>query len=188
MASDDDFWMVKLLTKTSPKAKAASFVVVMALAVAAVATLVMVGCSATTTSESSSSPATAMPEVSDPTATGTQLVDGFLSTLKGAKTDTAALSAILAPDFQLVRADGTREDKESYLANPAEVFKYEIKNLRAVADTAGGAATLTVSFDVAIDEVINGQSITTTSPRLGAFEWSNGEWLLLSWANFNPTS
>ena len=188
MDDGDRLLSVRCMSKVPLRSKPTHSIVVMALAVATVATLVMVGCSATVTSESSSSPATAMPEVSNPTATGTQLVDQFLSTLKGAKTDTAALSAILAPDFQLVRADGTREDKESYLANPAEVFKYEIKNLRAVADTAGGAATLTVSFDVAIDEVINGQSITTTSPTLGAFEWSNGERLLVSWANFNPIS
>ena len=186
VASDDDLWIVKLIAKMSPMAKTTSFVVVMA--VAAIMALVMVGCSITSTSESPPSAATVAPDVSDPTATGTQLVDRFLSTLKGSTTDTAALSAILAPDFQLVRADGTRANKDSYLADPAEVFNYEIKNLRAVADTFGGAATLTVSFDVAIDEVINGQSITTTSPRLGAFVWSDGEWLLVSWANFNPTS
>lgn len=73
-----------------------------------------------------------------------------------------ALSAILAPDYQLVRNDASRATKDEYLAAPATVNEYSIANVKGT--TTGN--TLVVSFDLTIDEIIDGQTISS-GPRRG---------------------
>lgn len=155
---------------------------------ASVVLLTVIVLAACTSSGSAGSPSAEPSGISEAAVTGQQLVDRFLGMLKGPDTDTEALSEILAPNFQLVRADDTRETKESYLANPAQVNEYSLANLNAVVANLGTAPTLTVSFDISIDEVINDEHIKTTAPRLGTFQWDGQDWVLVSWANFNPVA
>ena len=150
------------------------------LVLAAMAVLVLAACSTTTTVEAPADAPSPPPAVPDPDAKGQELAERYLDTLKGADTDTDALDALLAPDYQLVRSDGTRATKEEYLAEPATVDTYAINNVKG---TATGN-TLVVSFDLTIEEEINGQQISETAPRLGSFVWDGEDWLLLSWANF----
>ena len=149
--------------------------------VAVMAVLMVSACSTTTTVQAPADYAPPPPPaVADPDAKGQELAERYLDTLKGPDTDTEALDALLAPDYQLVRNDGTRATKEEYLAEPATVDSYSIANVKG---TSTGN-TLVVSFDLTIEEEINGQQIAETAPRLGSFVWDGEDWLLLSWANF----
>lgn len=120
------------------------------------------------------------PEVADPARLGQEQVDRFFGTLKGADTDTALLDSILAENFQIVRSDGSRATKAQYLANPASVDTYEIADLSATLE----GPTLVVSFDVEVNEVIDGRQVVSTAPRLGVFVWDGTDWRLAAWTNF----
>lgn len=122
--------------------------------------------------------------VEDPEALGEQLVREWLDLLKGAETDLEALEHFLAPNFQIQRDDGSRANREQYLAEPATVNAYAIRNL--LAEVAGGeqGASLTVTFELEVDVIISGERHATTAPRIGTFIWAEDHWALLSWGNF----
>lgn len=117
-------------------------------------------------------------------AWGRHLVVEFLTILQ--KDDPVpALTTFLDPAFQIQRANGTREDKASYLANPAKLGAFEPSGYRV---TRNGTA-LVVSFRTANIETIDGvQYKRTPAPRIATFWFNRGAWTLLSYANFNAPS
>lgn len=125
--------------------------------------------------------AAAAPVLDDPTAEGVALIDGYMSILGLPADDKAAgLDGLLAPGFQVVRANGDRQDRAEYLASPPTVETYAISDARATQDDD----LLVVSYLFEASEVLDGVEQTTTAPRLSVFRWSGGEWLLAAHANF----
>lgn len=122
------------------------------------------------------------PRLADPARTGRALATEFLTVLQ--RGDAKGLATILAPNFQLARADGTHADRSQYLANPAKVSTFVISDdLTARQD----GRTLTVRWGVLISEQINGETYTNVeAPRLTSFVWRQGRWQMISHANFNP--
>lgn len=125
---------------------------------------------------------TRAPRLADPARTGRALATEFLTVLQ--RGDARGLAAILAPNFQLARADGTHADRAQYLANPAKVSSFVISDdLTARQD----GRTLTVRWGVLISEQIDGEDFTNVeAPRLTSFVWRQGRWQMISHANFNP--
>ncbi len=96
-----------------------------------------------------------------------------------------ALTTFLDPAFQIQRANGTREDKASYLASPAHFGDFDVSGYRV---TRNGTVIVT-SFRVAAKETIDGVVYRQTpAPRIATFWFDKGAWTLLSYANFNAPS
>lgn len=115
-------------------------------------------------------------------AQGAALVEEFLRILTEPDADKQmALTDFLAPEFQIVRANGTSMDQAEYVENPATVFDVEISDVHAT--KAGGV--LVVSYTLSVFEVLEGLEQTTVAPRLSVFHQNDdGQWQLSAHANF----
>lgn len=98
------------------------------------------------------------------------------------KRDTAALDAVLAPEFQLMRADGTSFDKAAYIASTLPVFE----TAPTIDDlvVTGTADLFVARFLVTAKQTRDGGTVQTTAPRLGVFRKDGEKYLLLAYANF----
>lgn len=119
------------------------------------------------------------PSLDDPTAEATQLLDRYFTAL--AEKDTQALDEILAPEFQVVRANGTVQDKAAYLADTPDVGDFSLDQVRATV----GEDELVVSYQLTVTETVEGAAQPTgPAPRLTVFDWRDGSWRLVAHANF----
>jgi hypothetical protein len=134
--------------------------------------------------QSAASPAASSPGVAssqDPVALGTQLATRFLTILgEPDAAKTADLQAFLAPEFQIVRANGDRLGRAAYIAAPATVHQFTVTD---VAATAAGDL-IVVSYLLSTTETINGAEQTTTAPRLSVFRLVDGSWQMSAHSNF----
>ena len=154
--------------RTRTSARLAAFVITVAIALAACG------------SDNQSS----APRLDDPAATAKSLVTNWLEVLKAG--DLEAIADAMAPSFQIQRADGSSADRAAYLADPAVVSSYVIGD-QIVATQSGD--TLTVRWSLKVTETLDDVTYTDVeAPRLVAFEWQDGAWRIISYANFNPPS
>ena len=117
-------------------------------------------------------------------AWGRHLVVEFLTILQR-DNPVPALTTFLDPAFQIQRANGTREDKASYLADPAKFGDFEVSGYRV---TRGGTI-IVASFSVTAKETISGVVYRKTpAPRIATFRFDKGRWTLISYGNFNAPS
>jgi hypothetical protein len=119
----------------------------------------------------------------DVAAQGEQLVDRFLTILS--ETDDQKridLESFLAPELQLLRADGTLLTRDAYVENPASVLGYAIERLVVT----GSGDVIVTSYLLSSTVTIDGVTRTTTAPRLTVFTRHGAEWLLAAHANFTP--
>lgn len=117
-----------------------------------------------------------------PAALGQRLVNRYFRAIQ--TSDRQALERILAPEFQVVRANGTVLDRDEYLANPATIGDYLLGPFFATLDGSSLVASYKVSVDSTIDGVVQP---TTPAPRLSVFRLDGTNWLLSAHANFNAT-
>ena len=121
------------------------------------------------------------PSLADPSQTGSALVESYMSML--AAKDIKGLEALLSDAFLRQGAEGSFYTKAEYLQRLPAIRDYRISDVTAL--QAGDS--LVVRWLFTVTEVIDGRSLTTEpTPRLATFVWSDGEWRLLSHANFNP--
>lgn len=127
-------------------------------------------------------PQSGVPTLTDPSATGRELAERFITILRDK--DNGALADFLAAGFQIQRADGSGANRAEYLATDIKISSFELgETVTAVQD----GATLTVRWSLMLDETINGEVTgKAQAPRLSTFVWENNGWRLLSHANFNP--
>ena len=117
-------------------------------------------------------------------AWGRHLVVEFLTILQR-DDPVPALTTFLDPAFQIQRANGSREDKASYLADPAKFGDFEVSGYRV---TRGGTI-IVASFSVTAKETISGVVYKKTpAPRIATFRFDKGSWTLISYGNFNAPS
>ncbi len=129
----------------------------------------------------SSSSGNKAPTLTDPSTTGEELVNTYMSLL--AHQDVRGLEGFLSDAFLRQGADGSFYAKDEYLKNLPQLGEYTVSQVTARQD--GDA--LVVRWLFAVNEVVNGEALSTEpTPRLATFVWSGGKWKLLSHANFNP--
>jgi len=120
------------------------------------------------------------PTLSRADQTGQTLTNQFITLL--AQKDLNGLQSFLSDGFMIQRADGSFSTKTDYLKSIPAVGKFTISDVSA--KQAGDS--LVVRWFLTVDEVINGQTFgAAPAPRLSTFVWTDGEWRLLSHANFN---
>jgi ketosteroid isomerase-like protein len=96
--------------------------------------------------------------------------------------DVAVLDAILAPDFQILRADGSRYDRAGYLKSdlPKIVSPPDLQGLVVT----GAGDTLVASYILSIRQTRDGKAVEVRAPRLTVFRKSGDTWLVVAHANF----
>lgn len=123
------------------------------------------------------------PELKDPSRTGQELVEKYMSLL--AKQDVNGLKGFLSGAFMRQGSEGQFATKDEYLANLPQIANYTIDDVTAQQD--GDA--LVVRWQFTVEEVVAGTALKTApSPRLATFVWRDGDWRLMSHANFNPSA
>lgn len=133
----------------------------------------------TKTSTTTTTGVSAAPQLSDPAATATELITTWLTTLQSGK----SVADLMAPNFQIQRADGTAADRDEYLANPAKVDEFSLGDTVIAAQSGN---TLSVRWSILVSEVIDGVEYTDVeAPRLTVFEWTGASWQIVGYANFN---
>jgi ketosteroid isomerase-like protein len=111
-----------------------------------------------------------------------QAVTAFAEAVVSADVD--AVEAILAPEFQIQRANGVGNDREGYLASelPAIAGSFGWR-LEDVVATASGDL-LVVRYWLVINETIDGTPVARRAPRLTVFRSNGDRWLVVAHANF----
>lgn len=93
-----------------------------------------------------------------------------------------AVGAVLAPEFQIMRADGTSYDRDSYLANG-------LPKVEAMPEFSQMAVTrhddlLVTRYYVTVSETRDGGTVQRHAPRLTVFRKAGDRWLVSAHGNF----
>ena len=97
--------------------------------------------------------------------------------------DPAQVAQVLAPEYQILRFDGTGLDRDAYLkALPQQKKRSQFS---AITPTAGGDI-MVIRYMLDTDQVINGQTVQGVSPRLSVFRKIGSQWLISAHVAF-PT-
>jgi ketosteroid isomerase-like protein len=104
---------------------------------------------------------------------------GWLTAL--ASHDPATVARVLAPEFQIMRSDGSGFDAKTYLDNlPKFKGKPEIIDLAVGA----GDALIVARYNLKLDQKIGDKPVQSLAPRLSVFRQAGGSWLIAAHANF----
>jgi ketosteroid isomerase-like protein len=95
--------------------------------------------------------------------------------------ESSAIETVLAPEFQILRSDGTGHDRTSYLTDlPKQTSKPEISEL---AFGSNGEMIVT-RYMLRIEQTINDKPVQASAPRLSVFRRGGNGWLIVAHANF----
>ena len=96
--------------------------------------------------------------------------------------DPAQVEKVLAPEYQILRSDGTGYLKADYLnVLPKQKMRSKFSNIIA---TAAGDV-LVIRYTIETDQTIHGQPVQGLGPRLSVFRKEAGVWLMSAHANFS---
>jgi hypothetical protein len=95
--------------------------------------------------------------------------------------DPVAIEKVLAPEFQILRSDGSGHDKTSYLKSlPRQKIRSQFSDIVAT----GTADVMVLRYRIETDQTIEGKAVKGISPRLSVFRLEAGRWLISAHANF----
>ena len=119
-------------------------------------------------------------EQEDLQAQGKAALKGFLSAAVAGTPQ--AFDPVLAPEYQIERADGSGLDKEGYL-------KSNLPKFAAMPEVSGVKVTgtgdiLVVRYEITVDSSRNGKRVQRHAPRLTVFRKQGDSWLVVAHANF----
>jgi hypothetical protein len=99
--------------------------------------------------------------------------------------DPAKVEKVLAPEYQILRSDGSGHDKESYLkALPKQQIRSKFSDIVA----RGGGDVMVLRYRIETDQTIDGKAVKGISPRLSVFRRVGDSWLISAHANFAALS
>lgn len=95
--------------------------------------------------------------------------------------DPATVAKVLAPEFQIMRSDGSGYDAKSYLDHLPK-----LKGKPEIRDLAFGATgdVLVTRYNLNIEQKINDKPVQALAPRLSVFRRDGAAWLIAGHANF----
>lgn len=95
--------------------------------------------------------------------------------------DPVQVASVLAPEYQIVRSDGTGFGKEDYLTTlPKQATRSQFRDIVATAHDN----VMVIRYVIITDQTIEGQAVEAVSPRLSVFRKDGDRWLLASHASF----
>lgn len=97
--------------------------------------------------------------------------------------DPALVDKVLAPEFQILRSDGSGHDKASYLKSlPRQRVRSKFSDIVAT----GTGDLMVLRYRIDTDQTIEGKEVKGISPRLSVFRREASQWLICAHANFAP--
>jgi hypothetical protein len=97
--------------------------------------------------------------------------------------DPAKVEKVLAPEFQILRSDGSGHDKTSYLKYlPQQRIRPQFSDIVAT----GTGDVMVLRYRIETDLIVEGKEVKGVSPRLSVFRREAGMWLICAHANFAP--
>jgi hypothetical protein len=95
--------------------------------------------------------------------------------------DPAAVEKVLAPEYQILRSDGSGNDKASYLKSlPQQRIRPKFSDIVAT----GTADLMVIRYRIETDQINQGKEVKGVSPRLSVFRRDADRWLICAHANF----
>jgi hypothetical protein len=95
--------------------------------------------------------------------------------------DPAVVEKVLAPEYQILRSDGSGHDKTSYLKSlPKQRVRSKFSDIVAT----GTADLMVIRYRIETDQTIEGTEVKGVSPRLSVFRREADRWLISAHANF----
>ncbi len=92
------------------------------------------------------------------------------------------VASVLAPEFQLMRGDGTGYDKAGYIAGGFPVIDAPPR-IEDIVETGDGDIRV-MRYWLVLDAVVKGGKLTQHAPRLTVFRKIDGAWYVTAHANF----
>ncbi|MCP4327186.1 MAG: nuclear transport factor 2 family protein [Alphaproteobacteria bacterium] len=93
----------------------------------------------------------------------------------------------LAPEFQIMRANGVGFDREGYLESGVARVSLAPGFVPEDLVVTVGGDIMVVRFFLHIDGTIDGEPIVHRAPRLAVFRRIEGQWKAAAYANFGAT-
>ncbi|MBT5413166.1 MAG: nuclear transport factor 2 family protein [Rhodospirillaceae bacterium] len=104
--------------------------------------------------------------------------------IRGVAGGADGVAPLLAPEFQIQRANGVAYDRDGYIGKGVGTVHaapdFALENVVATGDDD----IMVVRYLLVIDETIDGQSVAKSAPRLTVFRKIDGQWKVVSHANF----
>ncbi|MDZ4736930.1 MAG: nuclear transport factor 2 family protein [Rhodospirillaceae bacterium] len=98
-----------------------------------------------------------------------------------ASNNPAAVEKVLAPEYQIVRSDGTGYSKTEYLTVlPTQNARSRFRDIVAT----GNHDLMVLRYVIETDQTIADQPVQAISPRLSVFRKEGEGWLLVAHASF----
>jgi hypothetical protein len=98
-----------------------------------------------------------------------------------ASRDPATVEKVLAPEFQILRSDGSGYDRSSYLGHlPNFAGKPEIQDLVF----SSSAGLLVTRYNLRLEQKIGDKPVQALAPRLSVLRREGAGWLMVAHANF----
>jgi ketosteroid isomerase-like protein len=95
--------------------------------------------------------------------------------------DPATVAKVLAPEFQIMRSDGSGFDARDYLKNlPKLNGKPEVLKLAV----ASNGDLLVARYELKLAQKIGDKKVQSIAPRLSVFRKDGAGWLIVAHANF----
>ncbi|HZP19432.1 MAG TPA: nuclear transport factor 2 family protein [Bauldia sp.] len=113
-------------------------------------------------------------------ATVTAALEGWWGAL--VKGTPEAVAPVLAPEFQMMRADGSGYDRDGYLGSALPKVAAIPEFSRVVATQQGD--TLVVRYYVTVNETRDGKTVQRHAPRITVFRKDGDAWLVVAHGNF----
>jgi ketosteroid isomerase-like protein len=122
----------------------------------------------------------ALPARADPNTDAASALNSWWGALVAGTPE--AIGPVLAPEFQMMRADGSGYDKAGYLASDlpkvVAIPSFREMNITEQADH------VIVRYFVTVNETRDGKAVQAYAPRLTVFRKEGDRWLVVSHANF----
>ena len=98
-----------------------------------------------------------------------------------------AVAPMLAPEYQIMRANGVGYDRDGYIANVGRVAAQPNFAHDEIVVTAADDV-MVVRYFLRIEETIEGAPVAHRAPRMTVFRWIDGAWKVVAHANFGATT
>ena len=109
-----------------------------------------------------------------------QAIDGYFAALMTGEPDKVA--ATLAPEFQIMRADGSNYDAKAFPDSSLPIIS-EMPSIEKLNVTADGDLAVATYF-VNVDQTRDGVLVEAYAPRLSVFRKDGDRWLMVAHSNF----
>jgi hypothetical protein len=109
-----------------------------------------------------------------------QAIEGYFGAILTGEPDKVA--ATLAPEYQILRADGSTFDAKGYPESILPILS-EMPVIEKLKVTAGGDIAV-ATYYVNVDQTRDGVLVEAYAPRLSVFRKVDGNWLISAHGNF----